>query len=187
MRIVLVGPPGCGKGTQATRLAARFGIVHLSVGDLLRSEAAAGSDLGRRAAQIMASGELVDDDLIIELMDPKITAAAQGRGYLLDGYPRSEPQAAALLAMDTAPEVAIALEVPEPVLVDRILHRAEVEGRADDTAEVIGNRVAVYRRSTEPLLAMFADRGLLRIVDADVDPAAVTVAIIEQLENMTSR
>lgn len=185
MNIVLTGPPGCGKSTQAARLVERFGVEHLSTGDLLRAEVAKGSPIGQRAADIMTSGELVPDELIIEMIEPKITAAAENRGYLLDVYPRSLPQAEALFGMtgppDMKPAVAIVLFVPEPALIERILNRADSDKRSDDTSEAVANRLRVYKESTRPVHELFSRHGLLQVVNAQGTPDEVAAAILERV------
>lgn len=185
MNIVLTGPPGCGKSTQAARLVDKFGIEYLSTGDLLRAEVTKGSPLGRRAADIMDSGELVPDDLIIEMIEAKIVAAAADRGYVLDGYPRSLPQAEALLGMSgptkVKPDVAIVLFVPEPALVERILDRADTEKRTDDTPEAVTNRLRVYREATRPVHDLFTKHGLLQVINAQGTPDEVAAAILERI------
>lgn len=127
-----------------------------------------GSEIGTRVADVMARGELVPDALIIELMGPRILAAAARTGYLLDGFPRSTGQAEELLRLGAPPDLVIALDVSDAVLIDRILHRAQTENRTDDTAEVIAKRLQVFASSTRPVLDFFRHRGLLR--DACIAP-----------------
>jgi adenylate kinase len=179
--LVLMGPPGSGKGTQAVRLVAALGCVHVSTGSMLRAEIDAGTPLGAAVARAVSAGELIPDDVVDALVLPRARAAAVGAGYLLDGYPRSIAQAGALLDTDVPPDRVIALDAPEPVLVDRILHRARVEGRADDTAEVVEHRLRVFTETTKPVLDLFAERGLLCTVPAEGAPGSVTTAILNQL------
>lgn len=165
MRVVLLGPPGCGKGTQAQRLCAREGAVHLSTGDLLRAAVAAGSDLGRRAAPIMAAGRLVPDDLVVGLVRERLEAPDAARGFLLDGFPRTLAQADALDAALGAPR-AVQAVVYYRVADDVIVRRSLARGRADDTEPVLRERLRVYRAQTEPLVARYRAAGVLAEVDA---------------------
>jgi len=162
--LVLTGPPGAGKGTQAARLAARLGIPQISTGAMLREAKAAGTELGRRVAGIMDRGELVSDSIVIELVRERIARADCKPGFILDGFPRTAAQASALDRLlgeqGRDPLVVVALEVPEDELVRRILNRGE--GRADDNEETVRRRLGVYRRETEPILTHYAD-SLVRI------------------------
>ena len=158
-RILFLGPPGAGKGTQAKLLARALGVPHISTGEMLRSAVAAGTDLGRRAEAIMAAGELVPDDLVIALVEERLAEDDARCGYLLDGFPRNVDQARALTEAvgDDAIELALLLDVSEDEIVSRLLQRAEAEGRADDTEETIRRRLEVYREETEPLVAYYGD------------------------------
>jgi adenylate kinase len=184
MKIVLIGPPGSGKGTQGERLAGRFGLEHIGVGDLLRAEVAAGSPIGREAASYMGRGDLVPDEVILRLVVPRIFAAAEADGYLLDGFPRSVEQAEQIRAQAAeraaTPDAVVYLDVPRAELVRRILARAAVEGRADDTEQTVDTRLQVFEEQTRPLIGYYRDRGLLRVVDADrpVDEVAAAVAAV---------
>ena len=182
MNVLLIGPPGAGKGTQGERLAQRLGIAHLAAGDLLRAEVEAGTPIGKRVADLMRRGELVPDAVIIELVRPRIVAAAAGGGYLLDGFPRSVEQAREarqIAAMsDAAPNTVIYLDVPRDELIRRILARAAIEGRPDDNPETVTKRLEVFDEATRPLIEYYRDRGLLRVVDANQDEDAVTEAIL---------
>jgi len=161
--IVLFGPPGSGKGTQASRLQAEFGLEHISTGDMLRAESARGTPAGRRVAAIMAAGDLVPDEVILDLLRRRLAAPGAGRA-LFDGFPRTVKQAVALdrLLAESGRrvDVVIALAVPEPVLVARIMHRAAIEGRSDDTREAIAERMREYRLRTMPVLDRYRKRGV---------------------------
>ncbi|MBE7187340.1 adenylate kinase [Jatrophihabitans endophyticus] len=185
MKLLLIGPPGSGKGTQGGRLAERLGIEHLAAGDLLRAEVAEGTELGREAEAIMKRGDLVPDDVIIALVMPRVEAAVAANGYLLDGFPRTVEQAveARKLAerVDAAPDAVLYLDVPREELMRRILARAETEGRADDTEDTVRNRLKVFDEATSPLVDYYRQRGLLHVIDADQSEDDVTAAIVEVL------
>jgi adenylate kinase len=166
--VLLMGPPGAGKGTQATALAQARDLTPLSTGDMLRDHARRGTELGVRANAIMDAGELVPDDAIIGMVRETLAHAPRLR-FLLDGFPRTTAQAAALDALldehGTRITAAVAIEVDDEPLVQRLLRRAELEGRSDDNEQTVRNRMAVYRRQTAPLLEYYAGRGVLRTVD----------------------
>jgi adenylate kinase len=187
MNVLLIGPPGSGKGTQGDRLSARLGLEHLAAGDLLRAEVQGNTPLGRQVSEIMQSGELVPDAVILSLLMPRVLAASEGNGYLLDGFPRSVEQAqeARKLAelADAGPHAVIYLDAPRDVLVGRILARAEKEGRSDDNPDTVTNRLRVFDEATRPLVDHYRERGLLHVVNADQDEDAVTEAILRALES----
>jgi adenylate kinase len=186
MNLLLIGPPGSGKGTQGDRLARRLGLDHIAAGDLLRAEVAAATPLGQEVAAIMKRGDLVPDSVIMNLLLPRVLAAAQAEGYLLDGFPRTVEQAveARRLADEAVagPDAVIYLDCPREELVRRILARAAVEGRADDNPATVANRLEVFDEATHPLVAYYRDRGLLHTVDANQDEDAVTTAILAALD-----
>jgi adenylate kinase len=159
-RILFLGPPGAGKGTQAARLAAALGIPHVSTGAMLREAAAEGTELGKKAESIMAAGDLVPDDLVVALVEERLSREDAVCGYLLDGFPRNLAQAEALRDTlgDDAIEVAMLLEVEEDEIVDRLTKRAGDEGRADDNEDTIRRRFEVYREETEPLIDVYGDK-----------------------------
>jgi len=165
MRLVFIGPPGAGKGTQAERIVSRYMIAHLSTGDMLRAARDAKTPLGIQADQYMSRGELVPDQLIIDLIRERLASPDCGRGYLLDGFPRTIAQAEALDKMlgekKTPLDVVLELQVPEEELFRRLAGR----GRADDKPEVIRQRLVAYRNQTAPLLNYYQNKGLLRTVD----------------------
>jgi len=185
MNVLLIGPPGSGKGTQGERLAQRLGLEHIAAGDLLRAEVNAETPLGRRVSEFMQRGDLVPDAVILSLLMPKVLAAADAKGYLLDGFPRSVDQAveARKLAEQAgaSPDAVIYLDAPRAELVRRILARAEVEGRADDNPETVRNRLQVFDEATHPLVDYYRNRGLLHVVDASLDEDAVTAEILAAL------
>lgn len=168
--MLLIGPPGSGKGTQGERLAAHLKLEHIAAGDLLRAEVESGTEIGQRAVALMERGDLVPDDLIISLVMPKVVAAAHANGYLLDGFPRSVEQAVETRRLaaqvGAAPDAVVYLEAPRDELVRRILARAELEGRPDDNPETVSNRLHVFDEATRPLVDYYRGRGLLHVVNA---------------------
>ena len=170
MIAIIFGPPGSGKGTQATRIEDEFHLTHLSTGDILRSEVARGTDTGQEVARIMAAGDLVPDDLIIRIVQGILRDPDVSSDVLLDGFPRTLEQAKALdemLAMEGHKvDFVIAFKVPEDLLVERLLHRAAVEGRADDIREAITERMHEYRTLTEKVLDHYRTRGV-RVFEID--------------------
>ncbi|MBV9660008.1 MAG: adenylate kinase [Acidimicrobiales bacterium] len=183
MRLLMVAPPGAGKGTQARLLAEHYGITHISSGDLFRREVAAGTPIGRKASEYLRRGDLVPDELVLEMLGrPVVDAAARG-GYVLDGFPRSRPQAEEAYRMAQPLEgvelqSVVHLEVPRLELLRRLLARARSEGRRDDDRTVIEHRLEVYDRETEPMLAFYAERGLVVDVDGDQEVPEVFEAIV---------
>lgn len=163
-RLLFLGPPGAGKGTQAQRLAASHGLLHLSTGDLLRAEVEAATPLGQEAKAVMARGELVSDVLVLAIVRHRLEG--QQEGWLLDGFPRNLPQALALdgllAELGQSIELVLLMELEDPVLLQRLLAR----GRADDNTEVIRHRLQVYREQTAPLIAHYQTLGLLQAVEA---------------------
>ena len=170
MIIVLFGPPGSGKGTQAQRVAARADVPHVATGDMLRAEVAKGSALGREAEPIMQSGKLVSDDLIVRIIESRLSEPDATNGALLDGFPRTVPQSQALDSMlqrrGRGVDIVVALQVRDDELRRRVLQRAEIEGRADDTAEAFDQRLRTYREETEPVLGHYRRLGT-RVAEID--------------------
>ena len=175
-RLLFLGPPGAGKGTQAARICDSNGMKHLSTGDLLRSEVAAGSELGKEAEAVMNRGELVSDQLVLAIVESQMKDLS-GEGWLLDGFPRTVPQAEALeplLSELKQPiEAVVLLELDDAVLITRMLSR----GRADDNESVIRNRLEVYRDKTAPLINYYQNKGLLVSVPAEGSVEEITERI----------
>ena len=189
MRVLMVAPPGAGKGTQGTLIAAHFNIPHIATGDLLRDHVARETELGRTVRAHLDRGELVPDDIVLELVrEALLEAAAGSRGYVLDGVPRNMAQARAVyeiaLELDMTANVALHLKVDDDELVRRLLARASLEGRADDTEEVIARRLALYHEVTHPIVAWYGERGILVTVDAMRPPEQVGREILTALEVM---
>jgi len=186
MRIVLLGPPGCGKGTQAALLRERLDLVHISTGVLLREAVSQGTELGTQAKAYMDAGELVPDDLVLGLLEARLGRDDVANGFILDGYPRNSAQAAALDAVlqriGQPVDVAISMTVDEREIVDRLSKRAREEGRSDDTEEVIRNRMRVYAEQTAPVARHYAERGQLREVDGMGSIEAVNRRLLDVLQ-----
>ena len=179
--VVFFGPPGSGKGTQASRLAASLGIPQISTGDLLRANVARGTELGKIAKPVMESGALVPDDLVTRMLKERIEEPDAATGALFDGYPRTVPQAEALDRLleeeGRSLTAVLFIDVPDPVIVGRPVKRAEIEGRADDTPETVAARLRVYREKTEPLADLYRAHGVFHRIDGDrtVDAVAEDV------------
>jgi adenylate kinase len=171
MRIVLLGPPGSGKGTQAARLVEKLGIPHISTGALLREAAAQGTELGLKAKAISDKGELVPDDVVLGMLEERLNQADVKGGFILDGYPRNLAQAKSLEEVleriGQPADDAILIDIDAEQIVQRIAKRAREEGRADDTEETVRNRLRVYAEQTAPVADFYAQRGLLTKVLGD--------------------
>jgi len=189
MNILLLGPQGAGKGTQAKRIAAEYGLQHIASGDLYRAAIASGSELGRRVEPILAAGELVPDEITIPLIRSEIETSEEG--FVLDGYPRNLAQAEALDEMleqiERPLSIEVLLELDDDVARDRLLKRAEVEGRPDDTPEVIARRLETYHRDTEPVIEHYRARGNLVQVHGDRPVDEVWAEISDALSAVEAR
>jgi adenylate kinase len=190
MRLILLGPPGAGKGTQARRLVQRHGIVQLSTGDMLRAAVKAKTPIGRKAEAIMARGELVPDDMVVAIVSDRIDEPDARKGFILDGFPRTVAQAEALerLLAEKGPrlDAVIELKVDEGALLKRLASRiAEMRARGesvrpDDNPEALKTRLDVYRTQTAPLIAFYGKKGLLKSVDG-MDPIEAVAAAIDRV------
>jgi adenylate kinase len=187
MRLLLLAPPGAGKGTQGERLAGRLGVQHISAGELLRAQARADTGVGREIAAYQQRGDLVPDAIVFEVLTPVVVVAVARGGYILDGFPRTLPQATAAaelgVRLGLTLDAVVSLHAPQAVLVQRLLDRAIQGGRSDDTAAVIRHRLEVFTTTTSPLIAYYRDRGILVAVDADQAPEVVTTEILTRLSD----
>lgn len=190
MRLILLGAPGSGKGTQAARLKDHLQVPHISTGDLLRAEVAAGSELGLAAKEVMARGELVSDEILLGMLKSRLSREDCARGFILDGYPRNVAQANALTALlasiEQPLEAAVQLEVPTELLVERIAGRAQAQGRADDSPESVRTRLKVYDEQTAPVVDFYRNTGKLSVVDGVGELDEVFTRIIEAIDNVAA-
>ncbi len=180
LNLIVFGRQGAGKGTQCQRLAAHYGIPHVSTGDMLRAAASAGTEIGRRAAEIMERGDLVPDDVMLGVVAERLTQSDAQPGVLLDGFPRTEEQARALDdVLDSGGVSAVVnLEVPESVAFERMIAR----GRSDDTADAIRRRLQLYASQTAPLLRYYAERDLVVVVDGVGDVDAISERLVSAID-----
>ena len=186
MRIILMGPPGVGKGTQATNIVEKFGILHLSTGDILRAEVGGNTELGRKAKEFMEAGKLVPDKLLLNMMENRLQQNDCTNGYLLDGFPRTIPQAEGLESIlnkiNHKIDYVISLTADETELVNRLVLRGKESGRSDDTEEVIRERQQVYWELTSPLSDFYRERKLLNEVDGLGTISEITNRIFKAME-----
>jgi adenylate kinase len=191
MNVLLLGPQGSGKGTQAKRIQAEYGIPHIATGEILRDAIAAESELGLRVKPIVESGKLVPDDLMIELIRDRLGEDDAETGFILDGFPRTLPQAEALDGMlaDIARELSIVFgfQLDDSVGIERMRRRAEIEHRKDDTPEAIAQRLELYHRETEPLIGHYRAQGNLVGIHADKTVDQVFAEVQEALEQTAAR
>ena len=169
MRLVLLGAPGSGKGTQATRLREHLQVPHISTGELLRAAVAAGTPLGLQAKAVMAAGNLVSDEIVLGMLEERFTQPDTRNGFILDGYPRNLAQANALDALlvkiGQPMDIAVQLDVDQELLVERLAGRAKAEGRADDSPDAVRNRLKVYEEQTAPVVDFYRNQGKLAHLD----------------------
>lgn len=186
IRLLIVGPPGAGKGTQAERIVQRYAVPWISTGDIFRANIKEGTELGKRVSQLIEAGQLVPDELTNEIVADRLQQADVAPGFLLDGYPRTVDQAHALDAVLGAQghtlDAVVLLEVDTDVVVERLLGRAQIEGRVDDTEEIIRHRQEVYAEQTKPLVDFYAERGILVTVDGLGQVDEVTERIFTALD-----
>jgi adenylate kinase len=185
MRLVLLGAPGSGKGTQAARLREHLQVPHISTGELLRGAVAAGTPLGVRAKAVMDAGHLVSDDIVLGMLEERLTAGDTGNGFILDGYPRNLAQAGALDALLTKlrqpVDLALQLDVDTELLISRLAGRALAEGRADDSPDAVRNRQKIYHEATAPVVDFYRNSGRLAAVNGVGAMDDVFARILEKL------
>lgn len=190
LNIVIFGAPGSGKGTQSARLIDKYGLYHISTGELLRDHIRRGTDLGRTADAFISKGQLIPDDLMIQILDDTLEREAKGkRGVVFDGFPRTIPQAEALKELlkkrGTDLHAVVGLEVPEAELVDRMIKRGKDTGRADDNPETIKNRLKVYHEQTHPLREYYNKEGKYLAIDGMGVVDDIFKAISDKLDKVT--
>lgn len=187
LNIVLFGPPGSGKGTQSEKLLEKFKLVHLSTGDILRNEIKNGTGLGRQAEEIMATGELVSDEIVIGMIKNKILANRNANGFIFDGFPRTVAQAKALdeLMNEFNVEISglVSLDVPKDELISRLLKRGQETGRTDDNLETIKNRISVYDNQTKPVADYYENHGKYYPVDGVGSIEGIFDRIVEKIKD----
>jgi len=185
MRLVLLGAPGSGKGTQAAKLKEHLRVPHISTGDLLRAEVAAGSPLGLQAKEVMARGDLVSDEILLGMLKDRFSRDDTRAGFILDGYPRNLAQAAALdellASLGQKFDAAVQLTVDNEKIVERLAGRAKAEGRADDNPESVRKRLQVYDEQTAPVIEFYRQHGQLTVVDGVGSLDEVFARIVEAI------
>lgn len=185
MHIILFGPPGVGKGTQAKILSNKFSIPHISTGDMLREEIRNETELGKKAKVLMDAGNLVPDDVMIEMIRKVLQSWVCRNGIILDGFPRTVEQAIALKTMFEELHIVLrkvlSFEVSEDRIMERLIHRGAMEGRADDTPETIVKRITVYKKSTAPVKDYYQSQGLLAAIDGERPVDEVHASILKEI------
>ena len=191
LNVLISGPQGSGKGTQAARIAAEYGVPHVATGEMFRAAIAARTPLGLEVEPILASGALVPDELTIGLIRERLSEDDAERGFVLDGFPRNAAQAEALddllEELDRPLDVVLDLQVPDEVCIERLMGRAEEEGRTDDSPEAIAKRLEIFHRETEPLIGYYLPRGIVVGVHGDRSRDEVWAEIVEALERVAER
>lgn len=185
MRLIFIGPPGVGKGTQAKQICDQFGILHLSTGDILREEISQNSLIGQAAKQFIDKGELVPDKLLLDMMSIRLNQKDCKNGYCLDGFPRTIPQAEGLELilqnLHQSIDAVISIDADEKELIQRLVLRGQNSGRTDDTSDVVKQRLDVYREQTAPLIEFYSKRNLLHSIDGLGEISEITQRILNSL------
>ena len=191
LNILILGPQGSGKGTQADRIAAEYGVPHVATGEMFRAAIAARTPLGLEVEPILASGALVPDEVTIGLIRERLSQDDAERGFVLDGFPRNAAQAEALdellEELDRPLDVVLDLQVPDDVCMERLMGRVQEEGRTDDSPEAIAKRLEIFHRETKPLIGYYLPRGIVVGVHADRSRDEVWSEIVEALERVAER
>jgi len=191
LNILILGPQGSGKGTQAARIAAEYGVPHVATGEMFRAAIAARTPLGLEVEPILASGKLVPDELTIGLIRERLAEDDAQRGFVLDGFPRNAAQAEALdellEELDRPLDAVLDLQVPDDICLERLMGRVQEEGRTDDSSEAIAKRLEIFHRETEPLIGYYLPRGIVVGVHADRSRDEVWSEIVEALERVAER
>jgi adenylate kinase len=191
LNVLILGPQGSGKGTQAARIAAEYGVPHVATGEMFRAAIAARTPLGLEVEPILASGALVPDDLTIGVMRERLSDDDAERGFVLDGFPRNAAQAEALDdlldELDRPLDVVLDLQVPDKVCLERLTGRAQEESRTDDSPEAIAKRLEIFHRETEPLIGHYLPRGIVVGIHGDRSRDEVWSEIVEALERVAER
>jgi adenylate kinase len=189
LNIVIFGAPGSGKGTQSEKIAERYGLQHVSTGEILREEIASSTELGKLAESYMSKGELVPDHVVIEMLEELIVKKSDAKGFIFDGFPRTVPQGEALNQLlqrhGERVDAVISLEVAEEELIDRLLRRGAISGRVDDNRQTIESRLNVYYRQTAPLKDFYRSQGLLKEVVGVGSIDEIFESIVEEIDSLT--
>ncbi|MDK2852082.1 MAG: adenylate kinase [Proteiniphilum sp.] len=189
LNIVIFGAPGSGKGTQSEKIAERYGLQHVSTGEILREEIASSTELGKLAESYMSKGELVPDHVVIEMLEELIVKKSDAKGFIFDGFPRTVPQGEALNQLlqrhGERVDAVISLEVAEEELIDRLLRRGAISGRVDDNRQTIESRLNVYYRQTAPLKDFYRSQGLLKEIVGVGSIDEIFESIVEEIDSLT--
>ena len=188
LNIVIFGAPGSGKGTQSDKIAERYGLQHVSTGEILREEIASSTDLGKLADSYMSKGELVPDCVVIEMLEELIARNKGAKGFIFDGFPRTVPQGEALQELlqrhDESVTIVVSLEVEDEELVDRLLKRGAISGRADDNRKTIESRLRVYYRQTAPLKDFYRSKDLLKEITGIGSVESIFESIVKEIDKV---